>query len=235
MKERMLAEIDGKEIRLFRHAEDDAPTVYANLYAGTGEEIVAQCERLGCPPFHLISVTRLRWDEELSPWAHDPVVSRHNHFTGEADAYIHCLEEKILPMAAEQLPSSTYRVIAGYSMGGLFALYAPYVTEMFSASVSASGSVWYPGFLACAKARAFLKKPDAIYLSLGDTESRTRNPWFRQTEDCTRELHALYQSQAIDTVFELNPGSHAKDATERLAKGVAWVLAHCGGYSACGG
>lgn len=232
MRERIQTETDGKTVTLYRHAEDGAPTVYANLYADTGEALFTQCERLGCQPFHLAAVTGLRWDEELSPWAHDPVVSRNDRFTGEADAYVRCLEEKVVPMVEERLPLSTYRVLAGYSMGGLFALYAPYVTELFSASVAASGSVWYPGFLDYAKARDFRRKPDAVYLSLGDLESRTRNPWFRRTEPCMRELRAVYQSKAIETVFELNPGNHAKDATARLAKGIAWALEHRGGRPA---
>lgn len=112
----------------------------------------------------------------------------------------------------------------GIIIKGLFALYAPYVTDLFSSVVSASGSVWYPEFISYVRAHDFLKKPDAIYLSLGDQESRTRNPFLRQTEDCTKELLSIYQSKGIDSVFELNPGNHYKDADYRLAKGITWIL-----------
>ncbi|MBD5104095.1 MAG: hypothetical protein HDT47_04430 [Ruminococcaceae bacterium] len=69
----------------------------ANMYAETGKSILEQCERLGCKPFHLVSITRLRWDEELSPWEYAPVVSQNDHFTGKADLYAQCMEKQIIP------------------------------------------------------------------------------------------------------------------------------------------
>ena len=112
-------------------------------------------------------------------------------------------------------------------MGGLFALYAPYITDAFSGSVSASGSVWYPKFVSYAKEHDFLQKPEAIYLSLGDLESQAKNPFLSQTENCMKELYSVYQRKAIESVFELNPGNHYKDVPYRLAKGITWMLREC--------
>ena len=224
MKEFLKTVIDGKQITFFRNENDSVPIVYANMYAEAGKAVLEQCEKLGCKSFHLVTITNLRWDEELSPWPHKPVVSPNDHFTGEAERYARCMEENIIPLIEDKIGLPTYRIIAGYSMGGLFALYAPYVTDLFSSVVSASGSVWYPEFISYVRAHDFLKKPDAIYLSLGDQESRTRNPFLRQTEDCTKELLSIYQSKGIDSVFELNPGNHFKDADYRLAKGITWIL-----------
>jgi len=223
MKEPIKTKIDGKQINLFKNEMADVPVVYVNMYHEAGYAVLEQCKRLGCRPFHLVSISGLRWDEELSPWAHKPVVSRDNHFTGEADQYIRCLTEKIIPFA-EKKNKPPYRIIAGYSMGGLFALYAPYITDMFSGAVSASGSVWYPGFVEYVKSHGFLKKPDAIYLSLGDLESRTKNQFLCLTEQKMKELYAVYQKNAVDCIFELNPGNHFKDTDYRLAKGIAWIL-----------
>lgn len=228
MQELIQTEIDGKKIHFFRSGEDGAPVVYANMYAETGKAVLEQCERLGCKPFHFVSITNIRWDEELTPWAHEPVVSKDDHFAGGADRYIHCMEQQIIPYIEDQIKPPCRRIIAGYSLGGLFALYAPYVTEAFSALVSASGSVWYPEFLSYVKSHRFLNKPDAVYLSLGDRESRAGNPYLRQAENCMRELYSAYQDEAICSVFELNPGNHYKDADDRLAKGIAWVLEQCG-------
>ncbi len=224
MKEMEKTVIDGKQVALYRNGRDGVPVVYASMYAEAGEAVLRQCEKLGCGPFHLVSVTGLRWDEELSPWAHDPVVSADDHFTGEADRYARCLEEQVVPFIEERVGTPPRRVIAGYSMGGLFALYAPYVTELFSDAVSASGSVWYPDFVPYVKAHSFLRKPDAIYLSLGDLESRTKNQYLSQTETCMRELRDAYQSDGIASILEMNPGNHYKDADLRLAKGIAWVM-----------
>lgn len=224
MKGPYKTEIDGKQIRIFPCEGENAPIVYANMYMEVGREVLNACEKLGCRPFHLISISNLRWDEELSPWAHEPVVSESDHFTGEAGEYLQCMTEQILPYAEGKTGKPSCRVIAGYSMGGLFALYAPYLTEAFSAAVSASGSVWYPGFTEYARTHDFLKKPEAVYLSLGDRESCTNHKALSQTGRCMEELYALTRQKEIPSVFELNPGDHYKQATLRLAKGITWTL-----------
>lgn len=224
MKNPVKFEIDGKHITVFENENESVPVVYANMYSEAELEILHECEKLGCKPFHLVSVTGLRWDEELSPWQHEPVVSNSDHFTGEAEQYARCLTEKIIPYAEERIKKPRFRIIAGYSMGGLFALYAPYITDAFSRAVSASGSVWYPGFVEYVKGHDFPHVPDAIYLSLGDKESRTKNQYLNRTESCMRELHSIYQSKGIDSVFELNQGNHFRDVPYRLAKGITWIL-----------
>ena len=216
-------EIDKKKVIFYRNDMSDVPVVYANMYKEVGHAVIKQCEKLGCRPFHLVSVSNLRWDEELSPWAHKPVVSKDDHFTGEAEQYVHCMAEKIIPFAEEKI-KVPYRIIAGYSMGGLFALYAPYITDLFSGVVAASASVWYSEFVSYVKAHDFLKRPDAIYLSLGDLESRTRNQVLSRTERCMEELYAFYQENNIASIFERNPGNHFKDTDYRLAKGITWML-----------
>lgn len=224
MREYMKFEIDGKQIAFFKNKNESVPIIYANMYTEAGRSILEQSEKFGCKPFHLVSITKLRWDEELSPWAHDPVVSESDHFIGDADQYVRCMTNKIIPFIEDKIEPPTCRIIAGYSMGGLFALYAPYLTDAFAGSVSASGSVWYPGFVSYVKEHNFLRNPEAIYLSLGDLESCTKNPVLSQTENCMKELHSIYQSKAIESIFEMNPGNHYKDVPYRLAKGITWIL-----------
>ena len=89
---------------------------------------------------------------------------------------------------------------------------------------SASGSVWYPGFADYVRDNDFVRRPDRVYLSVGDRESRTRNAFMRAVEDCDRALLDIYLSKGVDAVFETNPGNHFRDADIRLAKGISWVL-----------
>lgn len=217
--------IDGKRVVVYQSEAANAPIVYSIMHAEAGRAILEACEGLGCRPFHLVSLSGLRWDEELSPWPHGPVVSRDDHFTGEADRFARCLTEQIIPPVEEAIGKPSSRVIAGYSMGGLFALYTPYRTDAFSGAVSASGSVWYPGFVPYVEAHDYPKRPDAIYLSLGDLESRTRHAVLSQTELCMEKLCAVYRERSIRSVFELNPGNHFRDPAYRMAKGIAWMLA----------
>lgn len=216
--------IDNKQICIYKCDTENAPIIYASMYMEVGRAVLDKCEKIGCAPFNLVSISNLRWDEELSPWRHGPVVSKDDNFTGEANDYARCLTELIIPYAEEKTGKPLRRVIAGYSMGGLFALYAPYVTDAFSAAVSASGSVWYPNFIEYALSNDFIKVPDAIYLSLGDEESRVGNKYLRQTERRTKELYSLYLQKGIRSVFESNPGNHYRDADLRLAKGISWIL-----------
>lgn len=216
--------IDGKQVIIYKNKEDSVPAIYANMYIESGNEILKACKKLGCKPFHLVSISKLRWDEELSPWANEPIVFKNDHFTGEATQYTYCLTQKIIPFVEEKLEQTTPRIIAGYSMGGLFALYTPYITDAFSSVISASGSVWYPDFVAYVKNHEYVKNPNTVYLSLGDLESHTKNRYIKQTENYTKELYSVYQQKGIHAMFEMNAGNHFKDADFRLAKGITWTL-----------
>ena len=63
-----------------------------------------------------------------------------------------------------------------------------------------------------------------MYFSLGSKESKTKNPILRTVQENTEEISAYYQSQKIDTVFQLNPGNHFVQSVERTAAGIAWIL-----------
>lgn len=66
--------------------------------------------------------------------------------------------------------------------------------------------------------------PDRLYLSLGDKESKTKNPYLKTVQKNTEELAEFYQRQNIQTVFQRNAGNHYANATERTAAGLLWLL-----------
>ncbi len=218
-------QIDGKKISLYIHDNSSAPIVFSSDVSDNGEAILSECESIGCPAFHLVSITGLRWDEELSPWAHEPIVAKNDHFTGEADQYLQVLETEIIPYVKSLIPGEQIQILHGYSMGGLFALYVALKSTCFDAYSAPSGSVWFPDFVDYVKEYDFVKKPKAIYLSLGDRESRTKNVWLSQTESNMIQLRDCYQARNIVTTFDLNPGNHFKDVSHRIAKGLDWTLA----------
>jgi hypothetical protein len=43
-------------------------------------------------------------------------------------------------------------------------------------------------------------------------------------ENNTRTLEERFERAGAKTVFELNPGNHFQNATERMAKGIAWII-----------
>ena len=60
-----------------------------------------------------------------------------------------------------------WRGIAGYSLAGLFAVYALYRTDVFARAASVSGSLWFPGFREYVFSHTPLCRPDCVYFSLG--------------------------------------------------------------------
>ncbi|MDO4649482.1 MAG: alpha/beta hydrolase-fold protein [Eubacteriales bacterium] len=216
--------IEGKKVTVHKCGREDAPVVYSNDFGESAEAVLTACREIGCPEFHLVSITGIRWDEELSPWPQSPIVAKDDHFTGEADAYLNILEEKIIPYVETIVPGAGCKILNGYSMGGLFALYAVHHSKYFDAYAAPSGSVWFPNFKEYVKEQSILKEPECIYLSLGDRESRTKNPYLSTTESNMEELCKVYETRGITAVFEKNPGNHFKDVPLRIAKGLNWIL-----------
>ncbi len=58
------------------------------------------------------------------------------------------LTQRIVPLTENHLGyAPEFRGIAGYSLAGLFALWAVYQTGLFDRAASVSGSLWFDGFL----------------------------------------------------------------------------------------
>lgn len=221
-------EMGGRTVTVRPCGITGAPAVYVCMYLEVGEAVMRACRSLGCPPFDLVTVSGLDWNSDMSPWPHDQVTSGGEPFGGRAVATVSLLEEDVVPFAEEVLGAPAYRVSAGYSMAGLFSLYVPYVTGLFRAVASVSGSLWYPGFTDFVSESGFIRRPDAVYVSVGDRECKVRNPLMASTEDCARLVAGLYSDMGIPTGFGLNPGNHFRDAELRLAKGIDWLLRNIG-------
>lgn len=202
-----------------------APVVFLLAGEESGGAVRKAVRALTDAPFSLAAIPVGDWENELSPWAAEKVFRGGRDFGGGADDTIRLLEREIVPavLAALECPGAPC-CIAGYSLSGLCALYAPYRTAAFGAVVSASGSLWFPGFSEFAASHAFARRPERVYCSLGDRESRTKNPAMSCVEDNTRRLCGDYRARGIDCAFELNPGNHFQDAELRLARGIAWII-----------
>jgi len=217
--------IEGKTVELFPSAGPGAPLVLLNGEAGEGSAVREAVKAATEVDFSLAAVSSLRWEDDLTPWPIPPIMKGASPCAGQADAYIALLTERILPEILAGLPAEPeYVTIAGYSLAGLFALYAMYRTDRFARVASASGSLWYPDFVAFAKSHVPMRQPDALYLSLGDREGKTRNPLMRPVEDNTRMLADFYREAGIHTRLEMNPGGHFNDPNGRMARAIAWTL-----------
>lgn len=220
-----MAEIDAS-IGLFPSRAPGAPLILLLGEAGEGEAVCRAAREMGGADFALAALSGMDWNRDLSPWPAPAVFRGGEAFSGGADAFLSRLTGALLPEALGRLPAPPAWVgLAGYSLAGLFALYALHRTDAFARAVSASGSMWYPGFSDYVQSHPLARRPERLYLSVGDREARTRNPAMRPVEENTRLLAKWYQSQGIETAFELNPGGHFDQPAERTAKGIAWLVA----------
>lgn len=165
------------------------------------------------------------WNAQLSPWEAPALFKKEPPFAGNADTYLHILTDSMMPeILAQAGLSPQHNLIAGYSLAGLFALYALWNTDRFHGGASISGSLWYPGFSAYLREKAPERKPDFVYLSLGDRECRARNPLLASVQEKTEEIAALLRNAGIPAVFELNPGGHTNQAAERTGKALMRLI-----------
>ena len=172
-------------------------------------------------PFALASFSIRDWNKELSPWEAPPVFGK-QPFGGGAGETLAFLTQHLLPELRGRcaLGKETALCLGGYSLAGLFALWAGTRTSLFTGLAAASPSVWFPGWLDYVKADPI--RAPYVYLSLGDREERAKNPVMASVGSCIREQHALLQNDHTVTL-EWNTGNHFQNSEERTAKAFLWL------------
>ena len=192
-----------------------------------GQRVYDLCKELGSPDFILAALGGFDWNGDLSPWRQEAIFRGGAPFAGKADQYLTRLETLLLPQIEKQITEQdrqiSRRIIAGYSLAGLFALYAACNSDLFHGIVSASASLWYPDFTEYMSTHPLSDSVKKVYLSLGDKESRTANPVMKTVEENTKRIHEILLRQT-DAFFEYNPGNHFNDPELRLAKGIVHIL-----------
>ena len=163
------------------------------------------------------------WNDALSPWE-APAVWGKQGFGGKAADTLSFLTEQVIPTLKQRfhLPENVKIILGGYSLAGLFALWASTQTELFSGVAAASPSVWFPGWMEFEQQHPI--QAQCIYLSLGDQEERTRNATMATVGDNIRTLHRELAGRSKDCTLEWNIGGHFKDANLRTARAFRWVM-----------
>ena len=213
--------IHDRKIAVFAPSAPSSVIVYLH----GGETQAAEVWQLLPEPKPVLAVfSGVDWDADLSPWPAKRAFRGGSDFAGHADAYLSELTEQIIPELERALSlAPTVRCLAGYSLAGLFAAYAPYRTALFDRIASMSGSLWFDGFAEFAR-RPFVRAPEYAFFSLGDREKVTRNVRMASVEDCTRAVVEQYRSCGVPTDFVMNPGGHFQAGTQRIADGITHAL-----------
>ena len=172
----------------------------------------------GRDDFRLVACQVEDWNRDLSPWETPPVFGK-EEFGGRSEETLRELKETVL----SRFEPTDRKIIGGYSLAGLFALWAAYREDSFDGVAAVSPSVWFPGFVDMAKRKGILTKK--VYLSLGDKEEKTKNPVMATVGDSIRRLRQIYEKMdGMETVLEWNEGNHFREPELRMVKGFTWVM-----------
>lgn len=231
MKEVM---IHGIKCHIFKYKED-GPVIWWGI--GAGQEDVSKVwhllfdepgqEQTMLPAFTLIAYEAAEWNRDFSPWAASAVFGK-DDFTGEGVKILKWLEQFAIPYARTELYHNqkiVKHILAGYSLAGLFSLWAFYKSELFSGAISCSGSLWYPGWDTFMK-DVVSRGKSIVYLSLGDKEEHTKNRAMSIVGDRTRWQYEWLRSEKKVKACKLewNKGGHFAEPEKRVAKGILWAL-----------
>ena len=201
-------------------------------------DLIAQASPTG---FAMVFFDCVEWARALMPWA-DDAVSRDAEVGRHAPDTLRFIEHTLLPWLRERFGALPC-IIGGYSLGGLFALWAARNTDAFTAVAAASPSLWINGWGEYAAAHPILppkattqhstlniphseSRSSAIHLSLGDREEHCRNQRMKRIGDCVRAEHTLLCQQLSPTAVTLrwHRGGHFGAEAERTAEAFAWCI-----------
>ena len=175
--------------------------------------------------FSLVAFKIEDWNSELTPWEM-PLLRGKGNFGDGATRTLELIKNDLISAVSEYINTENKEIkyiLGGYSLAGLFSLWSVYQTDIFEGIAAVSPSVWYKGWIEYVAAGKPLS--EKIYLSLGDTEEKTKHQILSKIGDNIRKQHEILEkSENVKTVLEWNEGNHFQNPDIRTAKGFLWVM-----------
>lgn len=172
----------------------------------------------GC---RVVMVYPYDWTEMMTPWTGS---GRGMESTGGGKQFAEEFEAEVMKYAEPDFRASgCIRGIAGYSLGGLEALYMAVNMGCFDFAGSVSGSLWYAGAAEYFEQNPLDGRVRRVYLSLGSKEAKAKDEERRFVRANTDAL-AQRLEKSTELLYEINDGGHFTDIPGRIGK--------CAGYFA---
>ena len=175
--------------------------------------------------FSLVAFKINDWNSELTPWEM-PLLRGKGNFGDGAAGTLEFIKNDLISAVSEYINTENKEIkyiLGGYSLAGLFSLWSVYQTDIFEGIAAISPSVWYKGWIEYVGAGKPLS--EKIYLSLGDTEEKTKHQILSKIGDNIRKQYEILEkSENVKTVLEWNEGNHFQNPDIRTAKGFLWVM-----------
>ena len=216
--------IGGKICRFF---ESGAPSFILIQPSARHETATLQGEAesiaaLSGVPFVLVAFDVDNWMVDLMPWP-DNNISREEDAGKKGQATLEYVLLTLLPTLRDTYGPLPV-LFGGYSLGGLFALWASSQTDSFAAVAAASPSVWIKDWVPYALEHPTMA--NCVYLSLGNEEEHVKNRAIKKVGDCIRkEYEILTHNIGPDhCALVWEEGNHFTDNEGRTARAFAWCL-----------
>ena len=178
---------------------------------------------------HLVIVSGMDWNNQLTPWTAPSLRKRDSDFGGGAMAFLDELSQDIFPYVERKLGfgKRVWRSMVGVSLSGLFSVWSLYKSDLFNAMGSISGSFWYDGF------EEWIRKQDGIssgnidklIMLLGEKEKDSRNGRLAKVESASRAVYELLRPMTVKSELGLVEGTHFSSLRPRMER----VLRFLGG------
>ena len=194
----------------------------------------------------VVSIPIANWNDTLTPWPAPGFYDDEPWFGGHGGETLEELTCRTIPAIEAELdiesdtesPRSLLprkgsriikRAICGYSLGGLFALYAFVNDSRFDACASISGSLWYQGWMhyirkkteCVASSKSVVNRFDGrgryAFLSVGKKECKSGLPLFRCVEDNMHASADLLRAAGCQVDTVVGPGNHMQHIPERFS------------------
>ena len=191
------------------------------------------------------------WEENFSPWCAPRVFAKGPNFGDGAQKTLDILINQVVLWAESDLTEPpAYRALVGYSLAGLFSLWAGVSPQLSDAAApqvargvargsqldapattfqrigAVSGSFWFPSLLDYVDQQLSggVVGLTHAYLSLGDREARTPNPQIMHVRENAELLASKLENAGITSTFELNRGNHFQNVEGRMQKALDWLV-----------
>ena len=224
-------EIEGVKLYVYLSNVKDATTIYF-LDGEQFEEPFNQWITEHRPALNFVLIASNNRTDDYTPW---PLLASETllmDFGGKAEEHLSFIKTCVVPFCESEYgfaSSAEKRVIGGYSLGGLFSLYAAVNTNLFGTALSCSSSLWFPDFLDYLKEHPFKAAHPKLYMSVGDQEGTTATNLTADQTLNTIALKDFYEPkfQPGDFKFTLEVGNHGNNISGRAWRAIEWVEENC--------
>lgn len=211
------------------------PQVPCIYYMGLPQEISDTEKLLAGFDCTIVYVVISDWDNMLTPWPAKGLYRGDADFKGEAPQFLAKLLGEVIPaIEQEEGLSPTKRAIAGYSLAGLFSVYAFANCDAFSCVASMSGSFWYEDWVDYVTSLHLDKQGCSAFFSLGDRERKAKEKILHSVQDNTDITIRALESWGVKVQHHLVPGGHFDNVEGRVQEGLTALAEMLLSHSAIG-